>query len=252
MEGNESRRVTIGGDVIESGGVAVAQDSYTMSWERALAAYVAPFVRDDPTGHDVYHCLRVKRLALRIADGEDSALGARLDRDVLVATSYLHDVGRRREWQGAGDHVDIGMAAAQEILPTIGFPADSVRAVVHCIQHHEQYEWARDGAVNGEALAPEVLAFQDADRLDAIGAVGLARMFCFGGAYQRPLWIPEVEPGFWKHGEIGGSTYTHLYEKLFKLKDTMNTITGRALAEARHAFMERFAAEFESEWAGDI
>jgi uncharacterized protein len=230
------------------------------SWETALAAYVEPFVRDDPTGHDIYHCLRVKRLALRIADGQQSAGSEGLDRDVLVATAYLHDVGRGREWQGEGDHVDMGVAAAQEVLPGTGFPLEKIQAVVHCIQHHEEYEWARDvttchDAANCDAenqvYSPEVLAFQDADRLDAIGAVGLARMFCFGGAYRRPLWIPEVEPGFWQHGEIGGSTYTHLYEKLFKLKDTMNTATGCAMAEARHAFMERFAAEFESEWSGE-
>jgi uncharacterized protein len=229
------------------------RDSWAMPWERALAAYVDPFVHDDPTGHDLYHCLRVKRLALRIADGEDAVAGERLDRDVLVATAYLHDVGRGREWQGEGDHVDMGLAAAREVLPTIGFPAGKVGDVVRCIRHHEEYEWARDdAAAHSETLASEILAFQDADRLDAIGAVGLARMFCFGGAYRRPLWIPEVEPGFWKHGEIGGSTYTHLYEKLFKLKDTMNTATGRALAETRHAFMERFATEFEGEWAGEV
>jgi uncharacterized protein len=221
-------------------------------WERKLATYVDPFVRDDPTGHDIYHCLRVKRLALRIADGEDSITSHCLDRDVLVATAYLHDVGRRREWQGQGDHVDIGMAAAQEVLPIIGFPDGKAVDVVRCIEHHEEYEWARDGMATGEALTAEIVAFQDADRLDAIGAVGLARMFCFGGAYQRPLWIPEVEPGFWQHGEVGSSTYTHLYEKLFKLKDTMNTATGRALAEARHVFMEHFATEFETEWAGEV
>lgn len=227
-------------------------------WETELAAYVAPFVRDDPTGHDIYHCLRVKRLALCIADGEEALGGSPLDRDVLVATAYLHDVGRGREWQGEGDHVDIGMDAAREGLPATGFPAGKVEGVVRCIQHHEEYAWSRDGAATGQARggnawrAREILAFQDADRLDAMGAVGLARMFCFGGAYRRPLWIPEAIPGHWQHGEVGGSTYTHLYEKLFKLKDTMNTASGRALAEARHAFMERFAAEFEREWAGEI
>ena len=223
------------------------------AWESALVAYVEPFVRDDPTGHDIYHCLRVKRLALRIAEGEEALGGGPLDRDVLVATAYLHDVGRGREWQGEGDHVDMGMAAAREALPGSGFPPAKIEAVVHCIRHHEEYAWARDGAArSGAAPDLEILAFQDADRLDAIGAVGLARMFCFGGAYRRPLWIPEEKPGHWEHGVIDGSTYTHLYEKLFKLRDAMNTATGRALAEARHAFMERFAAEFESEWAGEV
>ena len=222
------------------------------AWEPAIAAYVEPFLRDDPTGHDIYHCLRVKRLALCIATGEETLGGGPLDRDVLVATAYLHDIGRGREWQGEGDHVDMGMAAARVVLPGSGFPLAKIEVVVHCIRHHEEYEWARDGAARCEARSLEILAFQDADRLDAIGAVGLARMFCFGGAYRRPLWMPDEKRGHWEHGVIGGSTYTHLYEKLFKLKDTMNTATGRALAEARHAFMERFAAEFEAEWAGEM
>jgi uncharacterized protein len=242
MKGHESNGAIAGGGVTAN----------ETRWEIELAAYVAPFVRDDPTGHDIYHCLRVKRLALRIADGEKALGGSPLDRDVLVATAYLHDVGRGREWQGEGDHVDIGMDAAREGLAATGFPTAKVEGVVRCIQHHEEYDWARDGAATGGVCAPEILVFQDADRLDAIGAVGLARMFCFGGAYRRPLWIPEVEPGFWQHGEVGGSSYTHLYEKLFKLKDTMNTASGRALAEARHAFMECFASEFEREWAGEI
>jgi uncharacterized protein len=236
----------------KSNRMATTPHAYTAPWEQALADYVDPFVCDDPTGHDIYHCLRVKRLALRIADGEDAVANSPLDRDVLVATAYLHDVGRAREWQGDRDHVDIGVAAARDALPATGFPEIKVEAVVRCIRHHEEYEWARGDVEGAQALAPEILAFQDADRLDAIGAIGLARMFCFGGAYRRPLWIPGVEPGFWKHGEIGGSTYTHLYEKLFKLKDTMNTAMGRALAEARHAFMERFAVEFEAEWAGEV
>jgi uncharacterized protein len=230
-------------------GGAVIPTAHSTPWERALASYVDPFVRNDPTGHDLYHCLRVKRLALRIAGGEDALGGERLDRDVLVATAYLHDVGRGREWQGEGDHVEMGVVAAREVLPTLDFPAGKVERVARCVRYHEEYAWARKGS---GVRDPEILAFQDADRLDAIGAVGLARMFCFGGAYHRPLWIPEVEPGFWQHGQIGDSTYTHLYEKLFKLKDTMNTTAGRALAEVRHAFMERFAAQFEGEWAGEV
>jgi uncharacterized protein len=201
--------------------------------------------------------LRVKRLALRIiadtfSDGEASE---KVSDDVLIATAYLHDVGRKREWEGEGDHVGIGMAAAREVLPGIGFPLDRLEAVVDCIRHHEEYQWAQSG--KGEALScesvlsHEVLIFQDADRLDAIGAVGLARMFCFGGAYRRPLWIPEETPGHWEHGKVGTSTYTHMYEKLFKLKETMNTAAGRALAEGRDAFMRQYAAQFEGEWAGE-
>lgn len=215
-------------------------------WEPPLADYVNAFVSGDATGHDIYHCLRVKRLALRIAEGE------RLDRDIMVATAYLHDIGRDRERQGQGDHVDLGMAAAYEILPRISFPADKIAAVIHCIEYHEQYAWARTKDASDCAAYNEIVGFQDADRLDAIGAVGIARMFSFGGAYQRPLWIPEIKPSYWEHGLVGSSTYNHLHEKLLKLKDTMNTLTGRTMAEARHRFMQEFAEEFESEWFGRL
>jgi uncharacterized protein len=222
-------------------------DQLLGDWEPPLAEFVYGFVANDSTGHDIYHCLRVKRLALHISEGEG------LDKEIMTATAYLHDIGRERERQGEGDHVDIGIAAAQELLPTLpSFPADKIEAVIRCIEYHEEYAWARTRqAVSGDANL-EILGFQDADRLDAIGAVGLARMFTFGGSYQRPLWIPEVKPGHWQHGDLGNSTYNHLYEKLLKLKDTMNTDTGRQLAEARHCFMEQFAEAFEDEWFGRV
>jgi uncharacterized protein len=227
------------------------QDTITIehviaNWEPPLAEYVYPSMAMDPTGHDIYHCLRVKMLALRIAAGED------LDRNVLVATAYLHDIGRQHEWQGEGDHVDIGAAAAREILPQIPFPAEKTAIVARCIAHHEEYDWAQSGqALDGEGER-ELRGFQDADRLDAIGAIGLARMFSFGGAYRRPIWIPGVEPGHWEHGVLGSSSYAHLYEKLLKLRDTMNTATGRAIATGRHRFMEAFARQFEAEWTGEL
>jgi len=222
-------------------------DNLMGEWEPPLAEFVYEFVAGDSTGHDIYHCLRVKRLALHIGEREE------LDREILVATAYLHDIGRERERQGEGDHVNIGMATAQELLPTLpSFPAGKIEAVIRCIEYHEEYEWASTRAAISGDLNREIRGFQDADRLDAIGAVGLARMFTFGGSYRQPLWIPEVKPGPWQHGDLGESTYNHLYEKLFKLKDTMNTDTGRQMAETRHCFMEEFAKEFEAEWFGKI
>jgi uncharacterized protein len=185
----------------------IAVDNLVGEWEPALAERVYTVVANESTGHDLYHCLRVKALAVRIAEGEG------LDPEILAATSYLHDLGRGREFEGHGDHVTYGMEQAARVRG-------------------------------------EILGFQDADRLDAIGAVGLARMFTFGGAYRQPLWHPGVKPGHWEHGDLGSSSYNHLHEKLLKLKDTMNTATGRRIAEGRHAFMVQFAAQFEKEWVG--
>lgn len=213
-------------------------------WEYALAERVYAVIADESTGHDIYHCLRVKALALRIAEGEG------LDPEILVATSYMHDLGRGREFEGYGDHVVYGKAQAAAVLPGVGFPGAKVEAVVQCIAFHEEYAWAKRKTPLPQGVRGEILGFQDADRLDAIGAVGLARMFTFGGAYRQPLWHPHVRPGHWEHGELGSSSYNHLHEKLLKLKDTMNTATGRRLAEGRHHFMEQFAIRFEKEWAG--
>jgi len=214
------------------------------AWEPVLAERVYAVVANESTGHDIYHCLRVKALALRIAEGEG------LDQDVLVATSYLHDLGRGREFEGHGDHVVYGQAQAAAILPDVGFPGTKIEAVRQCIEYHEEYAWASSNKELPKTVCAEILGFQDADRLDAIGAVGLARMFTFGGAYRQPLWHPSVRPGHWEHGDLGSSSYNHLHEKLLKLKDTMNTATGRRLAEGRHRFMVQFAEQFEKEWVG--
>ena len=213
-------------------------------WEPPLAERVYAVVAQEWTGHDIYHCLRVKALACRIAEGEG------LDREILVATSYLHDLGRGREFEGHGDHVVYGQEQAGSILPAAGFPDAKVEAVRQCIAFHEEYAWAKSKRALPARVRGEILGFQDADRLDAIGAVGLARMFTFGGAYHQPLWHPHVRPGHWEHGDLGSSSYTHLHEKLLKLKETMNTATGRRIAEGRHVFMEEFAEQFEKEWMG--
>ena len=92
---------------------------------------------------------------------------------------------------------------------------------------------------------------------DARNALNLAEKIDVDDDWFEVIKLPNdvmaiAEPGHWQHGEIGSSTYTHLYEQLLKLKDTMNTQAGRALAETRHAFMQRFAEQFEREWAGEI
>lgn len=219
-------------------------EAVVADWEPLLAERAYAIVAHESTGHDLYHCLRVKALALRIAEGEG------LDREILVATAYLHDLGRGREFDGHGDHVAYGQAQAVAILPEVGFAGSKVEVVRQCIEYHEEYAWAKSKTPLPQGIRGEILGFQDADRLDAIGAVGLARMFTFGGAYRQPLWHPHVQPGHWEHGDLGSSSYNHLHEKLLKLKDTMNTTTGRRLAEGRHRFMEQFAARFEQEWAG--
>jgi uncharacterized protein len=210
-------------------------------WEPILAARACEYLRGDCTGHDIYHSLRVKKVALLIAQREG------LDQHVLVATAYLHDIGRNLERIGQGDHVDTGIRKAQVILPQIGFDLARTEQVVHCIRYHEEYAWG--SSVGNAQLSKEALAFQDADRLDAIGALGIARCFAYAGACQLPIWIPEDPAEGWSHGKKSQSAFNHLFEKIIKLRDCMNTETGKQLAVARHEFVLRFIDQFRQEVA---
>jgi len=217
-------------------------------WERRLLDHLKDATAGDSTGHDFYHALRVKRLAVLIGQDEGA------DLDVLTAAAYLHDVARGEE--RVNDHVVAGMRRAREVLPQVGFPEDKIGQVVECIKHHEDYRWDKEGKSKalraepqGEAkLSKEALILQDADRLDAMGAIGIARAFAYGGAMGRPLWDPEEEPGEFQYGVVSRSTLHHFYEKLLRLKDIMNTDLGRKLAAERHAYMEEFVARFKREW----
>lgn len=224
-------------------GNLIESDNLIDNWELPLAKFVYEYIINDSTGHDIYHCLRVKQLAIRIAREEG------LDKAIMVASAYLHDVGRPLEQQGKGNHVEIGMAKAADILPTIKFPDNKISGVIQSIKYHEEY-------VTNPDIPPdfkgEILGFQDADRLDAMGAIGIARVFTFGGAYGRPVWFPKNRPSTWSHGQLTESSYNHIYEKLLKLKDLMNTTTGKELATGRHKFLHRFSVQFEKEWNGEI
>ena len=214
-------------------------------WERCLSDYLKDATAGDSTGHDFYHAIRVKRLAVLIGQDEGA------DLDVLIAAAYLHDIARGEERVESGrivnDHVVAGMRCAREVLPRVGFPEDKIAQVVECIRNHERYQWDREGKSEAK-LSKEALILQDADRLDAMGAIGIARAFAYGGAVGRPLWIPEEEPGEFQHGVVSRSTLHHFHEKLLRLKDIMNTDLGRKLAAERHAYMEEFVARFKREW----
>lgn len=216
-------------------------------WQKRLLDYIKDATAGDSTGHDFYHAIRVKRLAVLIGQDENA------DFDVLIAAAYLHDIGRGEERlvndRIVNDHVTAGMRRTREILPRVGFPEDKIERVVECIRDHEHYQWDQKGKSRAK-LSKEALILQDADRLDAIGAIGIARAFAYGGAIGRPLWNPEEELGEFQHGVVSRSTLHHFHEKLLRLKDIMNTDLGRRLAAERHAYIEEFLARFEREWEG--
>ena len=198
------------------------------------------FFRNARTSHDWEHTLRVARLCERIGPAEGA------DMEVLMTAAYLHDIGRRTEDEQAGRvcHAREGARMAAELLVELPLGEERKQNVIHCIRTHRFR-----GETVPETVEAKVLF--DADKLDAIGAVGIARAYMYAGEIGARLYNAD--------GDIEGTApysrddtgYREYMVKLRKIKDRMLTATGRQMAEGRHLFMKRFfeqlAAEHERE-----
>lgn len=188
------------------------------------------------SGHDFDHVLRVLALAERIARVEGG------DLEVVRAAALLHDLGRAEERASGRDHAAVAARRAREILN--GHPQEKVEAVAHAIAAHR----FRSGP---QPATPEARALFDADKLDAMGAIGVARAFAHAGAHGRRLWVPlEIARA---QGD-GASEHTPVHEfvvKLSRLREVLTTPTGRAIAEERHALMVAFFARLDAEVRGE-
>lgn len=175
--------------------------------------------------HDWHHIERVYRNGLTIAATEPQA-----DQVVLRAALLLHDIGEKLIGHGNAlvDEQEVG-----DILQPLGVPEEKWTAIVIAINEHS---FTR----NAKASSLEAAIVQDADRLDAIGAIGIGRAFGYGGTHNRTLYDPD-DPT---------NTIQHFYDKLFKLCDMMNTTEGQRLAKERHQFMQHFVRQFMQEWGG--
>lgn len=201
--------------------------------------FVREQFRDDFSGHDYYHTERVYRLALQIAQAEGG------DLFVVSLAALLHDVDDRK--LSPETHATKGKAVA--FMRSHDLPEDIIQAVVEIIKH---LSFAGDGADVPDTLEGQIV--QDADRLDAIGAIGIARAFAYGGSHHRPMHDPDEAPRLSMTREeyaAGRSTsINHFYEKLLRLKDRMNTAEGKRMAQERHRFMEQYLEKFFAEWDG--
>ena len=202
-------------------------------WTRKLELEVQRRLSGESSGHDPYHAFRVRDLAVRIA----AAIGA--DTEVVEAASLLHDIGHAT---GRTDHAQRGATLAAETLSKCGFPKTKISSVVICIGHHH---WKPGRAGDPQQPTAEYQAFADADRLDALGAIGIARTFAFGGAHGRPIWSPGKKPA---PTPYGASSIHHFYEKLLQLPNDMYTQPGRSLAARRVDVMREFLRVFYLEW----
>ncbi len=199
----------------------------------------------DASGHDLNHLHRVMNSALRIQEVEGG------DRLVIAAAALLHDIHRIIENEtGQFFSPADSLPRVDEILDAADFLPEKRGQVLACVEFHEEYSFSKRGISINDI---ETLILQDADNLDAIGAVGVGRTFAFGGAHGVPMWLPEkpFDRLTYDESERDPSVLHHFHSKLLKLKENMNTATGRQMAETRHIFMQTFLEQFKAEWNGE-
>lgn len=204
-----------------------------------IAGQVKKQMETDSTGHDWWHVDRVRRTALQICESEQG----NAERVELIA--LLHDVD---DWKLKQESQPESLA--HRWLMEAGIEAEEADAICDII---ERISYKGHG-VEDDMTALDGQIVQDADRLDAIGAIGIARCFAYGGAKGRAIYDPEDPPvmhqSFEDYKTKSGPSINHFHEKLLHLKDRMNTPTARQMAEERHAFLKQFLAQFEKEWSG--
>ena len=205
-------------------------------FERA-ESFARNIFQGDSSGHDIYHTIRVHDLARTICSEEGG------DEGIVRLAALLHDVDDRKIF---GDN---GFCNARRFMDSEGIPEGIQDLVCRIIS---QVSFKGKDSVSPDTLEGKIV--QDADRMDAIGAIGIARAFAYGGSRGRAMHIPDDAP---KEGMSAeeyfanqGTSVNHFYEKLLLLKDMMNTDTARRMAQQRHDYMVSFLDEFMAEWDG--
>lgn len=203
-------------------------------------AFVKDQLSDAEGGHDWWHIYRVWKLSRHIAKEE------KVDNLIIDLGALLHDIA---DAKFHGGDEEIGPKLASAHLLSIGIDKDTIQHVEQIIRNI-----SFKNSNEQKFRSQELDIIQDADRLDAIGAIGIARAFNYGGYKDRPIYNPEIKPNLKmskaEYKKSLSPTINHFYEKLLLLKDMMNTSTGRAMAEERHLYMEDFLKRFYEEWEG--
>lgn len=208
----------------------------------------ADFIKEkfsgEGTGHDWWHMYRVWQLAKHIAREETGA-----DMFIVELGALLHDIA---DWKFNNGDSSVGAKEATKWLKSQGTDLHVIEEIAFIVEHISY-----KGGLNTHKMRTlEGKIVQDADRLDALGAIGIARAFAFGGSVDRPLYDPTVKPKNYNSVEefrkqiTNNHTINHFYEKLLLLQDKMNTETGKKIAAKRHKYMEQYLKEFYAEWEG--
>lgn len=204
---------------------------------KKITEEVEHFFEGDSSGHDYWHSIRVYNNAMKIADNEGG------DKLIIALASILHDVDDKKLFDTVNYENAINIMSKYEI-------DDAVQhAVIDVIK---DVSYRGTDSVKPASLEGKIV--QDADRLDAMGAIGIARTFAYGGNKGRRIHAPNVEPNLCMNGteyiESEGTSINHFYEKLFMLKEMMNTETAKRIAQKRDSYMHDYLDEFLLEWKG--
>lgn len=203
--------------------------------------YVQAKLEGAEAGHDWFHVLRVYANALAIAEKEQ------VDTLVVQLAALLHDIADSKFHNG---DETIGPKLATTFLESEKVPQETITHVVHIIQHLS-FKNSFD-KIKPSFSSKELFVVRDADRLDAMGAIGIARAFHYGGYKNRELYNPEIPPKLdmtkEEYKASKAPTINHFYEKLLRIKDRIHTQTGKQMAEERHEFMLQYLQQFYREW----
>jgi uncharacterized protein len=209
----------------------------------ATIAFVKKELKNAEGGHDWFHIQRVFKNSILISKDE------KVDVFIVSLAALLHDIADPKFYKG---DETIGPRVASEFLTNQKVSSSIIEHVIHIIKHIS-FKNSFDKEMK-TFTSKELEVVQDADRLDAIGAVGIARCFNYGGFKNRALYDPEIIPNLnmtkEQYKSSNAPTINHFYEKLLLLKDQMNTASGKKIATQRHAFMETYLQQFYNEWDG--
>ena len=216
--------------------------------------FVKETLSKDSTGHDWWHVYRVRNLAKRIAQHEGA------DIFIVELAALLHDIGDYKFFQG---DEEAGTAKVREWLSSLEISPSLIDKIaeitsqisfMHTLPDKGKRKSKKNSAT--PTLSKELMAVTDADRLDAMGAIGIARAFTYGGFFNRPIYDPAIKPSRSitkeEYKTTEAPSVNHFYEKLLKLKDMMYTRLGRKMAKRRHRFINLYLKQFFKEWKGKM
>ena len=200
-------------------------------------------LKNAEAGHDWFHIERVWKLSKKIAENEGG------DLEIIEFGALLHDIADPKFHNG---DEELALKISREFLESENLEEEKIKKILFIIKNISFKNRNEKAEMSAENPLKELQIVQDADRLDAIGAIGIARTFNFGGFKNNTMYDPDILPKLnmtkEEYKKSNGTTINHFYEKLLLLKDLLNTETAKKIASKRHNFMQKFLDEFLNEW----